>query len=143
MWRTGVGIFTPDTDMASDAGMEVLNGPRDLAAVRAAIRQAGYNGEKTVLISPSEPPFRKAMADVAGPMMVSGRIVLALDRTVDNHRQQPLLLLFRAHRRVFRVACTRTRPRALRPQVEQIRALLQQPQAMLHSRPGIAVKPSV
>jgi peptide/nickel transport system substrate-binding protein len=71
MWRTGVGIFTPGTDMASDAGMEVLNGPRDLAAVRAAIKNAGYDGEKTVLISPSEPPFRKAMADVAGPMLVS------------------------------------------------------------------------
>jgi peptide/nickel transport system substrate-binding protein len=71
MWRTGVGIFTPGTDMASDVGMEVLNSPRDLAAVRAAIKEAGYNGEKTVLISPSEPPFRKAMADVAGPMLVS------------------------------------------------------------------------
>jgi peptide/nickel transport system substrate-binding protein len=71
MWRTGVGIFTPGTDMASDVGMEVLNSPRDLAAVRAAIKKAGYNGEKTVLLSPSEPPFRKAMADVAGPMLVS------------------------------------------------------------------------
>jgi peptide/nickel transport system substrate-binding protein len=71
MWQTGVGIFTPGTDMATDAGMEVLNGPRDLPAVRAAIKEAGYNGEKTVLISPSEPPFRKAMADVAGPMLVS------------------------------------------------------------------------
>jgi peptide/nickel transport system substrate-binding protein len=71
MWRTGVGIFTPGTEMASDAGMDVLNGPRDLDAVRAAIRQAGYHGEKTVLIAPSDPPFRKAMADVAGPMLVS------------------------------------------------------------------------
>jgi peptide/nickel transport system substrate-binding protein len=71
MWQTGVGIFTPGTDMASDAGMEVLNGPRNLPAVRAAIKQAGYAGEKTVLISPSEPPFRKAMADVAGPMLLS------------------------------------------------------------------------
>ena len=63
MWQTGVGIFTPGTDMASDAGMQVLNGPRDMAAVRAAIKAAGYNGEKTVLIAPTEPPFRKAMAD--------------------------------------------------------------------------------
>ena len=69
MWRTGVGIFTPGTDMATDAGMEVLNGPRDLAAVRAAIKQAGYNGEKTVLLSPNDPHYRKAMADVAGQML--------------------------------------------------------------------------
>ena len=33
MWRDGVGIFTPGTDMATDAGMEVLNGPRDMAKV--------------------------------------------------------------------------------------------------------------
>jgi peptide/nickel transport system substrate-binding protein len=71
MWRTGVGIFTPGTDMASDAGMEVLNSPRDLAAVRAAIRQAGYNNEKTVLLSPNDPQYRKAMSDMAGAMLVS------------------------------------------------------------------------
>jgi peptide/nickel transport system substrate-binding protein len=71
MWRSGVGIFTPGTNMASDAGMEVLNGPRDLAAVQAAIRQAGYNGEKTVLLSPTEPHYRKAMSDVAGGMLRS------------------------------------------------------------------------
>jgi peptide/nickel transport system substrate-binding protein len=64
MWRDGVGIFTPGTDMASDAGMEVLNGPRDLAKVRAAIKDAGYNGEITVLLAPNEPHYRKAMADI-------------------------------------------------------------------------------
>jgi peptide/nickel transport system substrate-binding protein len=71
MYRTGVGIFAPGTDMQTDAGMDVLNGPRDPAAVRAALKDAGYNGEKTVLLSPTDPPFRKAMADVAGPMMSS------------------------------------------------------------------------
>ena len=52
MWRDGVGIFTPGTDMATDAGMEVLTGPRDMARVRAAIKEAGYNNEKTVLLAP-------------------------------------------------------------------------------------------
>jgi peptide/nickel transport system substrate-binding protein len=69
MWRAGVGIFTPGTDMASDAGMEVLNGPRDMAKVRAAIKEAGYNGEKTVLLAPSDPHYRKAMADVGADML--------------------------------------------------------------------------
>jgi len=71
MWRTGVGIFTPDTDMASDAGMEVLNGPRDLAKVRAAIKDAGYTNEKTVLLAPNDPHYRKAMADVTAGMLQS------------------------------------------------------------------------
>jgi peptide/nickel transport system substrate-binding protein len=71
MWRDGVGIFTPGTDMASDAGMEVLNSPRDMARVRAAIKQAGYNNEKTVLLAPSDPHYRKAMADVGAGMLKS------------------------------------------------------------------------
>jgi peptide/nickel transport system substrate-binding protein len=64
MWRDGVGIFTPGTDMATNAGMEVLTGPRDMAKVRAAIEQAGYNNESTALLAPYDPHYRKAMADV-------------------------------------------------------------------------------
>jgi peptide/nickel transport system substrate-binding protein len=69
MWRDGVGIFTPGTDMATDAGMEVLTGPRDMAKVRAAIKAAGYNNEKTVLLAPNDPHYRKAMADVGAGML--------------------------------------------------------------------------
>ena len=69
MWRDDVGIFTPGTDMASDAGMDVLTGPRDMARVRAAIKEAGYNNEKTVLLAPSDPHYRKAMADVGAGML--------------------------------------------------------------------------
>ena len=71
MWRAGIGIFTPGTDMATDAGMEVLNRPRDLAKVRAAIKEPGYNGETVVMLSPGEPYYRKAMTDVGVAMMQS------------------------------------------------------------------------
>jgi peptide/nickel transport system substrate-binding protein len=71
MYRTGVGIFTPGTDMASDAGMDVLNSPRDLDKVRAAIKDAGYNGETTVVLEPTEPHYRKAMSDVTDAMFRS------------------------------------------------------------------------
>jgi len=71
MWRDGVGIFTPGTPMASDAGMAVLNGPRDLEKVAVAIKEAGYNGEKTVVLLPSEPHYRKAMGDVTDAMFRS------------------------------------------------------------------------
>ena len=69
MWRDGVGIFTPGTDMGTDAGMEVLTSPRDMAKVRAAIKEAGYNSEKTVLLAPNDPHYRKAMADVGAGML--------------------------------------------------------------------------
>jgi peptide/nickel transport system substrate-binding protein len=69
MWRGGVGFFTPGTDMASDAGMEALNSPRDIAKVKAAIKAAGYNGEKTVLLLPNDPHYRKAMGDVTAQVL--------------------------------------------------------------------------
>ncbi|HEY7576509.1 MAG TPA: ABC transporter substrate-binding protein [Acetobacteraceae bacterium] len=69
MWRDGVGIFTPGTDMATDAGIEVLTGPRDMAKVRAAIKGAGYSNERTVLLAPYDPHYRKAMADVGAAML--------------------------------------------------------------------------
>jgi peptide/nickel transport system substrate-binding protein len=50
-WRDGVGVFPPGTPMANDAGMDLLNGPRDLAAVAQAIRSAGYQGEPVTLLA--------------------------------------------------------------------------------------------
>lgn len=69
MWRDRIGIFSPGTDMETNAGMEVLNSSRDFAKVRAAIKEAGYQGEKTVLLAPNDPHYRKAMADVTGGML--------------------------------------------------------------------------
>ena len=65
LWRTGVGLFPPGTPMANDAGMEVLNGPRDIGKVKQALAAAGYKGEKSCCsaspISPiSRPNARSA-----------------------------------------------------------------------------------
>jgi len=54
MWRTGVGFFCPGSPMASDAGMEAITGKRDLAAVRAALKDAGYAGEKIAVLIPTD-----------------------------------------------------------------------------------------
>ena len=65
--RTGMGMFTPGTPFASDAGMAVLNGKRDLAAAKALIKESGYKGEKIVLMAP-EIPESHAMADIANAL---------------------------------------------------------------------------
>ena len=41
MWRAGVGFFSPTSPSANDAGMEVLNGPRDLGRGETGARGAG------------------------------------------------------------------------------------------------------
>ena len=53
MWRDGVGFITPGP-MASDAGMSALTGPRSRDAARQALKEAGYKGEKVVLMAPTD-----------------------------------------------------------------------------------------
>jgi peptide/nickel transport system substrate-binding protein len=53
-WRDGIGLFATGTPFASDVGTEVLRGPRDYAAVKQALAQAGYKGEKVVAICPTD-----------------------------------------------------------------------------------------
>ena len=69
LWRAGVGVFPPGTPMASDAGMEVLNSPRDIGRVKQALAAAGYNGEKVVLLGVTDLANLKAECEVAGEML--------------------------------------------------------------------------
>ena len=62
--HTGVGMFCPGTPMASGAGMAVLDGPRDMAAVRKAVAASGYKGERVVLPIPNDFPILKAFGEV-------------------------------------------------------------------------------
>ena len=64
LWRDGVGVFCPDTPLASRVGMEVLSGKRDLARVKRDLAAAGYNGEKVVVLEPSDIPWSKAAAEI-------------------------------------------------------------------------------
>jgi peptide/nickel transport system substrate-binding protein len=68
-WRGGVGVFCPASPMASQAGMQVLNNPRDLATVRKAVSASGYNNQRTVLLIPSDLPTLKALGDVGADLL--------------------------------------------------------------------------
>ena len=48
-WHDGIGLFPG----GKPAGIEVLREPRDYAAVRQALTRAGYNGEKVVVLVPT------------------------------------------------------------------------------------------
>ena len=69
LWHDGAGMFTPGTPLANDAGMAALTGPRDIAGVKRALQQAGYNNERVALIVPTDFPNLKAMADVGADML--------------------------------------------------------------------------
>jgi peptide/nickel transport system substrate-binding protein len=54
--------------MATDVGMEALNGPRDLAKAKRDLEAAGYNGEKLVYLAPTDLPALNAISEVAADM---------------------------------------------------------------------------
>ncbi len=69
LWHVPAGIFCPNTPMASDAGMSVLTGPRDLPRAKQEIAAAGYKGEKVVLLAPTDIPSAKALADISADLL--------------------------------------------------------------------------
>lgn len=68
LWRDKVGFFAPGSVMANEEGMQALNGPRDIAAAKKAIIDAGYKGEKVLLMAPGDFPVITAMSEVAGDL---------------------------------------------------------------------------
>ena len=76
-WRDKCGFFSPGSPMASDAGMEALNGPRDFDKVKRDLEAAGYTGEKVVYLAPTDIATSKAISEVAGNMF--RRIGMNLD----------------------------------------------------------------
>ena len=61
-WHDGIGLFPAGTPFANDAGIEVMRGPRDYAAVRQALARAGYSGEKIVVVAPADAPPIRALS---------------------------------------------------------------------------------
>nr|WP_120005748.1 ABC transporter substrate-binding protein [Pseudoroseomonas vastitatis] len=69
LWRDELGFFLPGSPMASDEGMAALTGPRDLDAVRRALTEAGYRGERIVHLQPTDYPSVSAMNLVAADLL--------------------------------------------------------------------------
>src|SRR5690606_5157271 len=53
MFRNG-GVFTPDTPLASDVGLEPLMGPRSVERAKALLREAGYTDQLIRVIGPTD-----------------------------------------------------------------------------------------
>jgi peptide/nickel transport system substrate-binding protein len=64
--RTGTGFFASISPLASTAGLDVMKG--DIAAGRAALRAAGYRGERVVLLNPTDIAAPSAMSQVTNDL---------------------------------------------------------------------------
>ncbi len=68
MWRDNIGFFAPGGVMANDEGMSALSGATSIADSRKALADAGYKGEKVLMMAPSDFPVINAMSEVAADM---------------------------------------------------------------------------
>lgn len=71
LYNTPYGFFCPKTPMASDVGLGALTGKKDVAALKRMVQEAGYNGEKAVMIVPTDYAWIKGLGDVAADTMQS------------------------------------------------------------------------
>jgi peptide/nickel transport system substrate-binding protein len=68
-WTAPSGFFSIGSPMATEIGLEVLRGPRDLGKARLDLKAAGYRGEKIVVITAHEGLINTAMNDVLVDML--------------------------------------------------------------------------
>lgn len=66
--RTNVGMFTPGSPMASTAGLKEMVGNATVEAATRAIRQAGYKGERVVMLEPTDHPVNSVMSQVGADL---------------------------------------------------------------------------
>jgi len=60
-----LGVFCPESPMATDVGMDVLTRPRDLDRARRELEAAGYKGEPVVFLTPTNNQAMNGLAEIA------------------------------------------------------------------------------
>ena len=68
LWADATGYFCPGTPLASAAGMEALTGPRDIERSKRAVAESGYQGERVMLMMPTDIPSVAALAEVTADL---------------------------------------------------------------------------
>jgi len=69
VYMTDVGVFTPGTPLANDAGLEPLKGPRSIDRAKALMREAGYTNQPMRLIGPTDILAPSAMTQVGADLV--------------------------------------------------------------------------
>src|SRR5271169_484824 len=68
-WELCPSFFTCGSPMANDAGSQALTGPRDFAKAKKLIAEAGYKGEKIVVLDAIDQPVAHSQALVVTDLM--------------------------------------------------------------------------
>jgi peptide/nickel transport system substrate-binding protein len=68
LWNDRCGFFLPGSPIATEAGLEVMTGPRSFDTVKRDLDAAGYKGERVVFVVPTDLPSLNAMSQLAADM---------------------------------------------------------------------------
>ena len=77
LWRRLPSFFTPGTPGYTEAGGEALSGPRRYDEAKKLLAEAGYKGEKIVLLVATDVAITKAEGDVTADLL--GKIGMDVD----------------------------------------------------------------
>jgi peptide/nickel transport system substrate-binding protein len=64
-WKAPMGFFVPGTPSATEAGMDTVRKRKSLDEVKRMLEQAGYKGERVVVMHPTDQVVYHAMITVA------------------------------------------------------------------------------
>jgi peptide/nickel transport system substrate-binding protein len=68
-WQACASFFTCGTPMSSDAGSTALTGPRNFAKAKQLVAEAGYKGERVVVLDATDISGPHEQALIAGDLM--------------------------------------------------------------------------
>ncbi len=77
LWKALPSYFTPGTDVYSEAGGDLLKGPRRIEEAKKLLAEAGYKGEKIVLCVATDIQITKAQGDITADLL--GKIGMNVD----------------------------------------------------------------
>jgi peptide/nickel transport system substrate-binding protein len=66
-WRDKVGMFNAISPLATDAGTDIMAG--DIDKAKRALAEAGYRGERVVILAPADYPAINALAQVGADLL--------------------------------------------------------------------------
>ena len=69
LWKPLPGFFTPGTPLYSEAGGEILKGPRNLDAAKKLLAESGYTDQPVTCLVAQDLSFTKAQGDITADLL--------------------------------------------------------------------------
>lgn len=69
LWKLLPSFFTPGTQVYTEAGGDILKGPRDYEGAKRLLKEAGYNGEPITCLVAQDQSITKAQGDVTADLL--------------------------------------------------------------------------